>query len=109
MDDDYQYAGKLSEFEEGNIVKSAVTGVAVASIGGKICAFTDFCTHEAVSFTGGYGVIFENYVICMLHTSVFDPETGESTQGPAYDPLGIFDVKVEGEDVYVARTRRNGK
>jgi len=107
MDDEYQYAGKVSEFEEGSILPCAVPGVAVTSIDGRVCAFTDFCTHEAVSLTGGYGVVFEKNVICMLHTSVFDIETGKSLEGPAYDPLGIFDVRIEGDDVYISKNKKS--
>lgn len=105
-DETYQYAGKLSEFENGNIAKCAVNGIAICNVDGRLHAVTDFCTHEAVSFTGGYGVLFDGKVICMLHTSVFEPEDGKSIEGPAYDPLGIFDVKVEGDDVYVAKERK---
>jgi nitrite reductase/ring-hydroxylating ferredoxin subunit len=104
MDDEsYQYAGKLTEFEDGNITKCAVYGVAICNLEGALHAVTDFCTHEAVSFTGGYGVLFDGKVICMLHSSVFNIETGAAEDGPAYDALGVFDVKVEGEDVYVAK------
>ena len=106
-DENYQFAGKLSEFEAGNITKCAINGVAVCNIDGELHAVTDFCTHEAVSFTGGYGVLYEKNVICMLHTSVFDAETGKSLEGPAYDPLGIFDVRVEGEDVYVSKSQKD--
>ena len=41
-----------------------------------------------MSFTGGYGVLFQGKVICMLHTSVFDVDTGAAEEGPAYDALG---------------------
>jgi 3-phenylpropionate/trans-cinnamate dioxygenase ferredoxin subunit len=105
-DENYQYAGKLSEFANGDISKCAINGIALCNLEGKLHAVTDFCTHEAVSFTGGYGVLFDGKVICMLHSSVFDIETGKAEDGPAYDPLGVFDVKVEGDDVYVAKEKK---
>ncbi len=107
MDDDYQYAGKVSEFEQGAIRACAIPGVAVTNVDGQICAVTDYCTHEAVTLTGGYGVVFEKNIICMLHTSVFEVDTGKSIEGPAYDPLGVFDVRVDGEDVYISKTLKN--
>jgi 3-phenylpropionate/trans-cinnamate dioxygenase ferredoxin subunit len=108
MDDEtYRLAGKVGDFEEGNITPCALANVAICNIDGALHAVSDFCTHEAVSFTGGYGVLFEGKIYCMLHSSVFDPETGKATDGPAYDPLDVFDVRVEGEDVYVSKTRKN--
>jgi len=106
-DENYQFAGKLSEFEDGNISKCAIMNVAVCNIDGTLHAVSDFCTHEAVSFTGGYGVLFDGKVICMLHSSVFEPDTGKAIEGPAYDPLGVYDVKVEGDDVFISKTRKN--
>lgn len=106
-DENYQYAGKVSEFADGDISKCAINGLAVCNIEGALHAVSDFCTHEAVSFTGGYGVLFDGKVICMLHSSVFEPDTGEAIDGPAYQPLEVFDVKVEGDDVYVSKTRKN--
>lgn len=106
MDQNYQYAGKLSEFSAGDISKCAINGIAICNLEGKLHAVSDFCTHEAVSFTGGYGVLFEGKLICMLHTSVFDVDTGATEAGPAYDPLSIYDVQVEGDDVYVAKEKK---
>ena len=101
---EFEFAGKLSQFEEGDVYGCALPGIAVVNIAGKLCAFDDFCTHEAVSLTGGYGAVYDDKIICMLHSSVFKAETGEVLSGPAYDPLKTYEIKVEGEDVFISRT-----
>jgi 3-phenylpropionate/trans-cinnamate dioxygenase ferredoxin subunit len=95
--------GKVSEFIEGQMRGFVVAGqpVAVVRLGDRFHAFADYCTHEGLTLTAGYGVAVENEVVCMMHTSVFDIETGEPTDGPAYDRLAIYRVVVEGEDVLV--------
>jgi 3-phenylpropionate/trans-cinnamate dioxygenase ferredoxin subunit len=38
---------------------------------------------------------------CWLHGSCFDLRTGEPTNLPATEPVDVYPVRVEGEDVYV--------
>ena len=38
---------------------------------------------------------------CWLHGSCFDLRTGEPTNLPATEPVAVYPVRVEGEDVYV--------
>ena len=38
---------------------------------------------------------------CWLHGSCFDLRTGEPTNLPATEPVSVYPVRVEGEDVYV--------
>ena len=38
---------------------------------------------------------------CFLHGSCFDLRTGEPTNLPATEPVPVYPVRVEGEDVYV--------
>ena len=75
--------------------------VAVVKLGDAFFAFSDFCTHEAITLTGAYGHVARDFVVCMMHSSWFDIETGEVLSGPAPDPLEIFEVRVEGNNVFV--------
>ena len=75
--------------------------IAVVRLDERFYAFSNFCTHEAVTFTAGYGVVREGAVLCMMHSSWFDIETGDVLSGPAQDPLTMFPVRVEGDDVFV--------
>ena len=100
---EYVNVGKLSEFPEGKAQPFLVNEekVAVVNSEGRLYAFSNECTHVGADLTSGY--IFGNQVVCWLHNSVFDMETGERLDGPAFDPLTIYDVRVEGEDVLVGK------
>lgn len=97
------HIGKAADFPEGQMRGFIVEGqpVAVVRLGGRFHAFADYCTHEGLTLTAGYGVAVENEVICMMHTSVFDIESGEPIEGPAYDRLPVYQVVLDGEDVLV--------
>jgi 3-phenylpropionate/trans-cinnamate dioxygenase ferredoxin component len=100
---EYQRIGSVEDFEEG-VMRPYQVGardIAVVKVGERFYAFDNFCTHEAVTFTSGYGLVAKQRVICMLHSSAFDIETGDVLTGPAPDPLEIYDVQVEGSDVLV--------
>jgi 3-phenylpropionate/trans-cinnamate dioxygenase ferredoxin subunit len=75
--------------------------IAVLRLADRFYAFDNFCTHEGVTFTSGYGVVAKNRVVCMLHSSAFDVATGAVLTGPAPDALKTYDVRVEGDDVLV--------
>jgi 3-phenylpropionate/trans-cinnamate dioxygenase ferredoxin subunit len=52
--------------------------------------------------SGGY--LHDDAIVCPFHGSFFRLEDGEPTGGPATDALDVYEVRVEGEDVLVART-----
>jgi nitrite reductase/ring-hydroxylating ferredoxin subunit len=96
--------GRLEDFPPETLVARKVgeVDVAVCNVDGRLHAFSNFCPHEAITLTSGYGVVFEGQVVCMMHTSVFDLESGEVLSGPAYGGLTKYRVKVENGAVYVA-------
>jgi nitrite reductase/ring-hydroxylating ferredoxin subunit len=75
--------------------------VAVVNLDGKFRAFTNLCSHNYVPLSDGYGYAKDNYVMCLLHMTVFNTDTGEIRAGPAIQALTIYDVKIEGDDVLV--------
>jgi 3-phenylpropionate/trans-cinnamate dioxygenase ferredoxin subunit len=103
-DAEFIRVGVVEDFPPGAMVGVRVGGqdVAVCRVGAQFHAISDFCTHEAVAFTSGYGVVIDDKVVCMLHTSIFDVETGEVLGGPAEDSLSKFTVKIEGNDVLIS-------
>jgi nitrite reductase/ring-hydroxylating ferredoxin subunit len=76
--------------------------IAVLRLDDRFYAFDNFCTHEGVTFTSGYGVVAKNRVVCMLHSSAFDVATGVVLTGPAADGLKTYEVRIDGDDVLVA-------
>jgi nitrite reductase/ring-hydroxylating ferredoxin subunit/uncharacterized membrane protein len=60
-------------------------------------AFDDRCTHRGGSLAGG--VVICGTVQCLWHGSQFDVTTGQVTGGPAKDPIHVYQVKQEGNEV----------
>ncbi|MGP0221284.1 MULTISPECIES: non-heme iron oxygenase ferredoxin subunit [unclassified Paenarthrobacter] len=66
---------------------------------GEIHAIGDTCSHADISLSEGEveGCAIE----CWGHGSQFDLRSGQPLQLPAYDPVPVFAVAVDGDDVYV--------
>lgn len=97
--------GSAGEVEEGGVSSFSVgtRQVAVANVDGDLHAFDDYCTHQQCSLAEGEldGTIVE----CPCHGSQFDVTTGEAVQGPADDPVDVFEVREEGDELQVLMTQ----
>ena len=86
-------AGEVNSFGVGD------RQVAVANVDGDLHSFDDVCTHQQCSLAEGEldGTIVE----CPCHGSQFDVVTGEAVQGPAVDPVGVFELREEDGELQV--------
>jgi 3-phenylpropionate/trans-cinnamate dioxygenase ferredoxin subunit len=75
------------------------TPVAVAHDGDDWYAIYDECSHAAIPLSEGE--LEGTEIECWLHGSRFDLRTGKPTNLPATEPVAIYPVKVEGDDVLV--------
>ncbi len=77
--------------------------LAVVRFEGEVFAIEDRCSHQDVPLTEGDVEEFKGAptIECSLHGSCFDLRTGEPTNLPATEPVPVYPVRVEGEDVYV--------
>ena len=95
----------LSEVpEEGSLqVQLPDVDVAVVRFEGELFALEDRCSHADVPLTDGDVEELDGVptIECALHGSCFDLRTGEPTNLPATEPVPVYPVRVEGEDVYV--------
>ena len=86
---------------EGEILSFSVgeRQVAVANVEGDLHAFDDWCSHQQCSLAEGDldGTIVE----CPCHGSQFDVTTGEAVQGPATDPVDVFEMREEDGELQV--------
>ena len=92
----------VDELPAEGAAKAVIDGrdVAIVHTDEGIFAIDDICTHANVSLSEGEveGCLIE----CWLHGSQFDLRTGQPLQLPATVPVAVHQVKVEGNDVYVA-------
>jgi nitrite reductase/ring-hydroxylating ferredoxin subunit len=51
--------------------------------------------------SGGY--LQDGAIVCPFHGSFFQLVDGKPVGGPATDALDVYEVRVEGDDVFVAK------
>ena len=96
---------KLSEVpNDGSLrIELPDVDVAVVRFDDEVYAIEDVCSHAEVALTDGEvdEVDGAPTIECALHGSCFDLRTGQPTNRPATEPVSVYPVRVEGEDVYV--------
>jgi len=95
--------GALSEFTPGSVKAAEVDGtrIVIANSGGKLHALSNACPHVGLPMSGGY--LHDGAIVCPFHGSFFKLDDGEPIGGPASDALDTYEVRIEGEDVLVAK------
>ena len=97
---DFERVCSLSDLPEEGVIGVEVNGEPVAGPGDEVFALRDVCSHAEVPLSEGE--IYDHTVECWLHGSCFDLRTGQPTGLPATEPVPVYPVKIEGDDVYVA-------
>ncbi|HEY5049970.1 MAG TPA: non-heme iron oxygenase ferredoxin subunit [Acidothermaceae bacterium] len=85
------------------VLRVQLEGEPVAIIcteGGSFSAISDVCSHAEVALSDGD--IEGNTVECWLHGSRFDVCTGKPLGLPATRAVPVYDVKFDGDDVYLS-------
>jgi nitrite reductase/ring-hydroxylating ferredoxin subunit len=93
--------GTAADLSEGEMRAFEVGGrrVTVARVGGSLHAFDDTCTHRQCSLAAGD--LEEARVICPCHGSQFDVTTREVLNPPATEPVPVFRVRVQDDEIEV--------
>lgn len=79
------------EFEEETVI--------LFNINGRYYCIADVCTHDGGPLENGQ--VEGHEVECPRHGARFDVRTGAALCLPAVTPVPSFQVKVEGEDIYI--------
>ncbi len=82
--------------------------VCIARAGDKYYAMNDICSHFATRLSGGEFYPDELEVECPLHDSRFSLLDGAPHQVPADQPVEVYAVKVEGDDILVGPANDDG-
>lgn len=84
---------------EKRIVEVNGAPVVVVNLDGRFFALEDVCTHDGGPL--GEGELREGRLICPRHGASFDVQTGDALTLPAFEPVPIYEVRIEGNDILV--------
>jgi len=94
-------AGPAAALREGQTL-SLPAGrrmIAVVRTEAAYYAIEDICTHDGAALTGG--AIEGDEIVCPRHGARFCLRTGEALTPPAYEPVRVFETKIEGGHLWV--------
>ena len=99
---DYLKACRVDDLADDAAISVDLDGVPVciAKTEGEIFAIYDVCSHADVPLSEGD--VCDGTVECWLHGSRFDLRSGRPTGLPATQPVPVYPVKIDGDDVLVA-------
>ncbi len=92
----------LSELEQDQARRVEIDGVAIAVVrdsSGEVHAIGDVCTHGDVSLAEGF--VDDDTLECWAHGSAFSLRTGQPLNLPAYEPVPVYAVTIDGDDVLI--------
>jgi 3-phenylpropionate/trans-cinnamate dioxygenase ferredoxin component len=101
MPESFRRACALAELQAESAIAVEVDGeeLAIVNSGGQVYAVIDECSHAAIPLSEGD--VGDGEIECYLHGSRFDLKTGEPLGLPATEPVAVYPVKVENDEVYV--------
>ncbi len=93
--------GSVSSFpEDGKLcVEVGDDFVVIVRAGGQFYCVDDVCTHDGGPL--GEGELDGYCLICPRHGAKFDVRTGEALTMPATEPTRSYEVRVEGDQIFV--------
>ena len=98
---DYLKACAVADVPDEGAVRVVVGGVPMAIVRseGQVYAIFDVCSHQDVPLSEGE--VEGGTIECWLHGSRFDLRTGKPSGPPATEPVAVYAVQVDGDDVLV--------
>jgi 3-phenylpropionate/trans-cinnamate dioxygenase ferredoxin subunit len=91
-------ANEIGEAQSVSVAAGSLM-IAVIRSEGLLYAIEDVCTHDGEALTGGG--IEDRQIICPRHGARFCLRTGEALTPPAYEPVRVFETKLEDGRVWV--------
>lgn len=100
---DYQKVATVAELQDNSMIGVTIGNeeILVARINGDYFALDGWCSHAMGLLYEGDLQAEDYEVECPVHQGCFDLRSGEPTCPPAEDPVAVYEVRVEGEDIYV--------
>jgi 3-phenylpropionate/trans-cinnamate dioxygenase ferredoxin subunit len=95
----------VSELTPDTAKRVVVDDVPIAVVldsAGVVHAIGDTCTHGDISLSEGF--VEDDTLECWAHGSKFSLLTGKPLSLPAYEPVPVYAVTIDGDDVYIDPT-----
>jgi nitrite reductase/ring-hydroxylating ferredoxin subunit len=103
MSDRFVPVASVTELVPGQMRWVAVDSerLVLANVDGVVYALRDVCGHKNAPLSRGK--LSGHVIECPLHFAQFDVRTGELLSGPVSAPVPIYEVRVDGNTIYVKR------
>ena len=103
MSDGFVSVAKIGDVPLGGMTVVAIDRerIMLANVEGQLFAMRDMCGHRNAPLSRGRleGCVVE----CPLHFAQFDVRTGKLIDGPISADVPVYEVRVEGDTVFVKR------
>jgi 3-phenylpropionate/trans-cinnamate dioxygenase ferredoxin component len=96
----------LSDLEQDTALRVEVDGVPISVVrdsNDEVHAIGDTCTHGDISLSEGF--VDGDTLECWAHGSAFSLRTGKPLNLPAFEPVPVYVVEIDGDDVLIDPTR----
>jgi nitrite reductase/ring-hydroxylating ferredoxin subunit len=103
MEEGFVAVAKVADVPVGTMTFVAIERerIVLANVDGSFYALRDVCGHRNAPLSRGR---LEGHVVeCPLHFAQFDVRTGKLIDGPVAADVPIYEVKIEGDAVWVKR------
>ncbi len=95
-------ACSYSELEQDAALRVVIDNVPICVVKdgeGVVHAIGDTCTHGEISLADGF--VEGDTVECWAHGSAFSLHTGKPLNLPAFEPVPVYVVEIDGDDVLI--------
>jgi 3-phenylpropionate/trans-cinnamate dioxygenase ferredoxin subunit len=100
----FEKVAQRGDIKDGTLTVVVAQGesIVVTELSGNVIAFSNVCSHEDCDFVfQGDGLLENTEIYCDCHGSRFDVLTGAVLYPPATEPIAVYGVRIEGDDVLV--------
>jgi 3-phenylpropionate/trans-cinnamate dioxygenase ferredoxin subunit len=100
-----QLVANLNTLAPGKSIKVVIDDIPIALVresSGTVHALGDRCSHGDISLSDGF--VEDDTIECWAHGSKFGLADGSPRNFPAFEPVPVFAVEIDGSDIYVDTT-----
>ena len=102
-----QLVTNLDTLAPGTAIKVVIDEIPIAVVretSGTVHALGDRCSHGDISLSEGF--VDDDTIECWAHGSKFGLADGSPRNFPAFEPVPVFTVEIDGSDIYVDTSTR---